>query len=550
MSRYLLIGALALLPVAAQAQTRVSIPQIQGAAAASPLAGQAVATSGTVTAIFPQLRGFYVQDPEGDGSPQTSDGLFVYLGNKANGLATLKVGDGVQIAGTVEEFKEQTQLSNLTVFKDDGPTAAIAPTSVTFPLPVADREKFEGMLVTVTTPMVVTDNYPLGRYGSFSLSSGGRVFVPSNQTTPEADSDARTLIVDDASNKQNPEPVPFVNAQNTLRAGSQTATATGIMAYGYDTYRLFPTAPIAFDDSNPRPLVAPSVGGNFKIASANLHNYWTTLKDDAHPNARGSSTPAEFESQSAKIIAELKGLDADVVACMELENNGDGAIDDVVARLNKAYGATTYAKVAAPAKGFGTDAIRVGMIYKPARVQLVGPAVSSPDPIYERYPVAQTFRVGTTNFTLVANHWKSKGSPAKDGSDPDTGQGPWNKKRVAQAQATVKFIQSLNQPNVLLVGDLNAYTEEDPLKALRTAGMKHLNLRLAPEERYSFGYNGKFGSLDHALASESLDQMVTGFAEWHVNSDEPEFALEQSVGTPFRASDHDPFLVGLQIPTN
>lgn len=174
MSRLFLIGALALLPLAAQAQTRVSIPQIQGAVAASPLAGQSVATSGTVTAIFPQLRGFYVQDPKGDGNAQTSDGLFVYLGNKANGLATMKVGDGVQLVGTVEEFKDQTQLSNLTTFTDNGPTTAIVPTDITFPLPIADREKFEGMLVRIVTPMTVTDNYPLGRYGTFSLSSGGR----------------------------------------------------------------------------------------------------------------------------------------------------------------------------------------------------------------------------------------------------------------------------------------------------------------------------------------------------------------------------------------
>ncbi|BCM91169.1 hypothetical protein IAD21_03033 [Abditibacteriota bacterium] len=565
MSRFFLLGSLALLPLVANAQTRVSIPQIQGSTDASPLAGQRVDTTGTITSIFPEMRGFYLQDPEGDGNPQTSDGIFVYLGTRPTTFPTFKVGDSVEIAGGVQEFHDQTQIGPLSALKVLGQGEAVAPVDIPFPLPLADREKYEGMLVRLSSPMVVTDNYPLSRYGSITLASGGRVFVPSNGTDGDPDSDARTLVVDDGSNKQNPVPVPFVNAQNTLRAGSQITGATGIMGFDFKAFRLIPTVPLAFEDSNPRPLTAPVVGGNVKIASANLHNYWTTLKDDAHPDARGASTPAEFESQSAKIVAELKGLDADAVALMELENNGDGApddavgllepenhsagaIDDLVTRLNKAYGKTEYAKVPAPANGYGTDKIRVGMIYKPARLQLVGPSQSSADAIFERFPLAQTFSFGKTTFTLVANHWKSKGS-GPDTGDVDTGQGAWNKKRVQQAAATLKFVQTLAQPNVLLLGDFNAYTEEDPLKALRAAGMKHLNLRLPADERYSFGFGGKFGSLDHALASDSMDKLATGFAEWHINSDEPEFELEQSVGTPFRASDHDPFLVGLNLPT-
>ncbi|RYX85329.1 ExeM/NucH family extracellular endonuclease [bacterium] len=554
MSRIFLLGAFALIPLSigtqAQAQTNTTLPKIQGAAAASPLVDQNVIVAGTVTAMFPQLRGFYIQDPKGDGDDKTSDGAFVYLANKGfEGWPTFKVGDAVTVTGRVQEFHDQTQISNLTALTVQGQGGAVTPVEITFPLPIAEREKYEGMLVKVTTQLSVTDNYPLRRYGSLSLSSGGRIFVPSNQPTPDADSDARKLVLDDASNKQNPQPIPYLDNTGTRRAGSTVTNLTGILAFDFDEYRLFPTGPIEFEDANPRPATAPTVGGNVKIASANLHNYWTTFKSDANPDARGASTPAEFESQSAKIVTELKGLDADAVALMELENNGDGAIDDLVTRLNKAYGAAEYAKAPAPANGFGTDKIRVGFIYKPARVKLVGASQSAADTIFERLPVAQTFAFGKTNFTLVANHWKSKGSAPETG-DVDMGQGAWNKKRVQQAQATLKFVQTLNQPNVMLVGDFNAYSEEDPLKALRAAGMKQLNLRLKPEERYSFGFGGKFGSLDHAFASDAMDKLVSGFAEWHINSDEPEFELEQSKGTPFRASDHDPFLVGLNLPAN
>ena len=550
MSRFFLLTTLALLPLSARAQTQVSIPQIQGATEASPLVNQNVSVTGTVTAIFPDLRGFYFQDPKGDGNEKTSDGVFVYLSGKGfDGWPTFKVGDSVSVMGKVQEFHGQTQISTLTVLTVQGQGATITPVSLTLPLAVADREKYEGMLVKITTPLTVTDNYPLKRYGTLGLSSGGRLFVSSNQTAPDTNADARGLLLDDSSSKQNPKPVPYLDAQSTRRTGSTTTDLTGIVAFDFDQYRLLPTAPVAFTDANPRPLTAPAVGGNVKIASANLHNYWTTLKSAQNPDARGATTPAEFASQSAKIVAELKGLDADAVALMELENNGDGAIDDLVTRLNKAYGGIEYAKVAAPANGYGTDKIRVGFIYKPARLQLVGPAQSANDAIFERFPLAQTFQFGTTKFTLVANHWKSKGSAPETG-DVDLGQGAWNKKRVQQAAATLKFVQHLNQPNVLLLGDFNSYSEEDPLKALRAADMKHLNLRLPADERYSFGYGGKFGSLDHAFASTSMDKLATGFAEWHINSDEPEFELEQSNGTPFRASDHDPFLVGLNLPVN
>lgn len=550
MFRFFLSGALALLPFSASAQTRVFLPQIQGFAEASPLAGQTVRTSGTVSAVFPGLNGFYLQDAGGDGDPKTSDGAFVYL--TARGFAawpTFAVGDRVEVTGRVEEYHGQTQISGVKALSIQGKGDAIKPIALSFPLSVARREAFEGMLVQIPTPLFVTDSHELKRYGTLGLSSGGRLFVPTNATDVPVDQSAREVLLDDGSSKTNPKPIPFLDELNTRRAGSQVDGLVGILSFDFGQFRLLPTQPPAFK-ANPRPLKAPVVGGNIKIASANLHNYWTTLRSAQNHDARGASTPEQFAFQSAKIVAELKGLDADAVALMELENNGDGALDDLVTRLNEAYGKAEYAKVPLPATGLGDDKIRVGMIYKPAKLKCVGAPTSATDAIFERFPLAQTFAPvqGEGMFTLVANHWKSKGS-APDAGDVDLGEGAWNQKRVEQAKATLAFVRSLAQPNVLLVGDFNAYAEEDPLKTLRAAGMKHLNLRLAPQERYSFAYDGRFGSLDHAFASVALDKRVLGFAEWHVNADEPEFELEQAAGTPFRASDHDPFLVGINLAT-
>ena len=77
---------------------------------------------------------------------------------------------------------------------------------------------------------------------------------------------------------------------------------------------------------------------------------------------------------------------------MEIENNGAAAIDDLVGKLNAAYGRAEYASVAAPATGYGPDAIKVEMIYKPSRLELVGASLSATDAIFDRRPLAQTFR--------------------------------------------------------------------------------------------------------------------------------------------------------------
>jgi predicted extracellular nuclease len=111
------------------------------------------------------------------------------------------------------------------------------------------------------------------------------------------------------------------------------------------------------------------------------------------------------------------------------------------------------------------------------------------------------------------------------------------------------------QQDVLLLGDFNAYLEEDPLRALEQAGFKNLLRRLPEEDRYSYVYKGESGALDHALATPGLDAAVSGVGIWHINADESpllDYNLEFKTTDrfrpdPFRSSDHDPVLVGLRF---
>ncbi|WP_428385628.1 PKD domain-containing protein [Nevskia ramosa] len=86
--------------------------QIQGAAHRSPLVGQTVTdVPGIVTAIAAD--GFYLQDPDGDGNPATSDAVFV----RTAGAPAVTIGSKVAVSGRVNEFRPGglNGLNNLSV---------------------------------------------------------------------------------------------------------------------------------------------------------------------------------------------------------------------------------------------------------------------------------------------------------------------------------------------------------------------------------------------------------------------------------------------------
>jgi len=288
------------------------------------------------------------------------------------------------------------------------------------------------------------------------------------------------------------------------------------------------------------------------------------------PTSRGADTPAEFTRQRTKIISAIKGLDADVVGLLEIENDGDGAtsaIADLVRGLNEATSAGTYDYIRDPANsGTGTDAIKVAFIYKPGFVTPVGAAIADLNAVHNRPPLAQIFRLNANGETITAviNHFKSKGGTGSGlDADQGDGQGSFNNSRVSQANALVSFINATVIPaaagdaDVIILGDLNAYNEEDPIDVLRAAGY----VSLFGPESYSYVFDGQSGSLDHALVSPTLKYQFTTGGKWHINADEPlfldyntEFKTAAQISglyqtNPFRSSDHDPVLVGFRLNT-
>jgi hypothetical protein len=554
---------------------------IQGAGASTPYSGTVITTQGVVVGDFQsatQLNGFYIQDTTGDGLTQTSDGLFVY----APGSMDITIGDLVRVTGTATEFFSITEVGFVTnlIVCDSGPSAA--PTAMPLPVPTyADFERFEGMLVTFPQTLTVDQNYFLGRYGQLTLSGAGRLYHPNNGTglgdTAEYNQ-RRMLILDDGSSAQNPNPIPYLGLSHTVRAGDVVVGLIGVLDYGLITsdsttrhYKLNPTQPVSITRVNHRAPAPASVGGNVRVASFNVLNYFNgDGQGGGFPTSRGASTLAEFNRQRAKIITALVALNGDVVGLMEMENDGLGqfsAMQDLVNGLNAQTSPDTYTFTVAPAPG--SDEIKVALLYQPSRVTPVGAAQNyqvtthpTYTPLFDRPPLAQTFVLNTTGetFTVIVNHFKSKGSCPASGVDLDYGQGCWNAKRTAQATALLTFITqmqaSANDPDVLVIGDLNSYGVEDPIVTLTNGGLVNEAAHWIPaEDRYSYVFDGAAGYLDHVLATASLHAQTIGATHWHINADEP-LALDynQEFNPPelyfpdaYRASDHDPALLGLNL---
>ncbi len=561
---------------ACAAEPTHAIGEAQGSGDATPLLDQSVDVRGTVVADLPGMSGFFVQDA-GDGVPATSDGIFVFSS------AAVDLGDTVTVRGNAEEYFGQTQIGggNTVVVCAEG-TVADLPDATPLDLPADEvaRERVEGMLVEPVDELTVSEVFDLTSFGDLTLSEGGLLVQPTELARPgpaaeavAAQNDLRRILLDDAvSGRVSTTTAPYLTQETPVRVGDVLDFAEPlVLGFGFDEWRLFPadgTAAGVFAPQNTRPATPDQVGGDIQVGAFNVLNYFLTHSGS---DARGARSQADFERQAAKIVTAINAMDADVLALMEIEDTGstgfgngdpDQAVADLVRRLNTAAGSAKWAYSAFPEELLAVerDVIRNAVIYQPASVTPVGdPAGLADDVAFgnAREPIAQTFEAEGDVFTVVANHFKSKGSGTGENADQGDGQGASNPDRVRQAQALAGFVADLQEStgddDVMVLGDLNAYSAEDPVVVLEDAGLTDLGTEF-DAGRYSYVFDDMSGSLDHAMATAGLTAKVSDVAHWNINSVES-FAY-QYTGNPalyaphqFRSSDHDPILVGLNLGT-
>jgi uncharacterized protein len=589
------------------------ISAIQGNGAASPLAGTQHVIEAVVIGDFDGsggLNGFFVQEEaaDWDADPLTSEGIFVA------GVEPSVVGDVVRLRGTVSETFGMTRLGSLTASAVCSSGNTFTTTDVSLPAPSptnapAAFEPLEGMAVRLPQTLVISEYFNYDRFGEIVLGlplpGESRHFTPTSIVEPGAPAQARLaeylvrrITLDDGLGVQNPNVTRHPNGQpfsltNSFRGGDTVANTTGVMSWDFNLWRIQPTAAADYTAANPRPgpLEVPD---GIRVAAMNTLNFFTTLDfppGDPLDNKCGplqnvecrgadADQPTEFTRQRTKLLHALAGLESDVIGLNELENTtGVDPLSDpdgLVPGLNAMLGAGTYDSI--DTGTIGTDAIKVGLIYRPDVVTPVGDfklLTSAVDPRFidtlSRPVLAQTFQVNATGarFTVAVNHLKSKGSVC-DG-DPDTGdgQGNCNLTRKAAAEALVDWLATdptgSGDPDFLIMGDLNSYAKEDPIDAVRAGAddvlgtsddYTNLVEKYEGEFAYSFVFDGQAGYLDHALASSSIVSQVLGATEWHINADEPDLVdYDTTFKSPtqdtffepnqFRSSDHDPLVVTL-----
>ncbi|WP_084888588.1 ExeM/NucH family extracellular endonuclease [Vibrio sp. qd031] len=583
---------------------------------------------GVVSAVTSGLtKGFYLHALVDDNDPNTSEGLFV--STQAN-VSELSPGDVVCAYGKVQEYYDLTQLKIdddkwVTLDRQEAPQAiaiSVLDTDQSFEQTL---ERYEGMLVELdqTLDMRVsrTFGFDYAAYRNNMVVAHERVNMQPNQLHPagsleanlvQAENDDRRLFIESDTKAPNGV-IPYYpdfglydddgdgSADDYIRIDDTLTGAQGVITYSYNDYRLIVTNTLSKDNfvhNQPR-LDEPDVAaGDLRIATFNVLNYFNSPfggNDNQFGSNRGAYSDDEFALQQHKIVQALKGLDGDIVGLMEIENNGFGegsAIEQLVTELNAIIDDEDnhYEYVAVDSNlndefdaldSVGTDAIAVGVIYKPSAVKLletdviVMPRQDAPAVIidgeevesgknYQRDALAPTFQVlgGKKRITVAVNHFKSKGSscwedvaPVEEGGqasqDPDK-QGSCEAFRVAAAVALGEALKGGGSYKVIL-GDLNSYAKEDPMliltdytmgqygKEIRAARNTYIGdepqfgdegavidhhygyinaVEMMQPESWSYSYNDEVGALDHILVSKSLKNRVVDAAEWHINGAE------------------------------
>lgn len=483
----------------------------------------------------------------------------------------MDVGDLVYLVATVKEYKSSTRLVLQKAPIICAEEQTFSPVKITLPISEKKLESLEGMAVEIPQTLTIIDNSDFYKWGEVSLA----YLQQGNSVTKGQAHLSNELILDDNSSAKNPTHIFYTSSTENIRRGNKTDRVKGILDNLFNGYRIQPIEAIQFVQSNPRPGIPPQAKENhIRLASLNLYNYFNGPQ---FPTPRGGKSAKQMKWQRHRLIKVILALDAHAFALQELENDGfesESAIAELTQALN-VYG-KNYRYVNPKIKSLGSDEISVGIIYQADKLIPVGHAKHPQRSAFvrnSRIPLMQTFRQNNraNSFTLVVNHFKSRGScpnHVKDLANQDHGQGCWNADRTMAAQKLLQWLEhqftKTNTGPIFIAGDLNSYPHEAPISTLKSARFTDLFAQFpSPRQNYSFVYQNQAMRLDYLLVRPSpgfqnIDQQLKIIDShiWHINVDEATHAVagkntkrHKSLQTsPWSgSSDHDPIYLDFQF---
>lgn len=540
------------------------IAAIQGAGERSPLTGRVVHTSGVVTRLGNDGRGFFLQDPKGDGDPATSEGLFVGIGRESRTPA-VRPGQRVAVTGRVAESAREGELPLTRLVEVEAVVVLdgideLTPVRWT-ELPdqdldasIAFFERHEGMLVAIPDAMVVG---PTSRWGDFEVLAIGNQGPGSGVRDRPGGLFLRSL--GDGEVDYNPERIAVAASDAPAVFPGDTVDVVGVLDYAFGRYIVraveleHTRAPRRAEEAVARPE-------GLRFASFNVENLFDLERHATKDDERSTPTATELRRKLGKLetaLVDVLGTPA-LLAIQEVENTE--ILQQLADRVNRRAGTKYKAASIECSDGRG---IEPAFLWDERHVtlirayQLAGDDVraaygpSSPSP--GREPLVGEFKIGDESWTVVSCHLKSKGGDDALYGARRPPQRTTEAQRKAQARCVRRLVDQLlaadPDARVIVAGDMNDFDfaepgegADHPLGILTGSGdtaLTNLVLRVPEADRFTYIWRGNRQILDHVLVSPALVERALDVRIHHVNAEYPHWH-ETVEGTAIRSSDHEP----------
>ena len=394
----------------------------------------------------------------------------------------------------------------------------------------SDWSAYTNRTVQITTPLVVCGSF----YDSLILAPE-RLFCPEERALGLADGDSTDYYAIIAHNHASSICLHCRNQYYKVRTGD---IVRNLQAKVTDERQLLTGRSV-----NTRHLPADRLPrphkGELRVVGANIENYFADLGGYAHKR----TTPEQQAIKTRKLVKAMRAMHADIFALCEMQV-GDKAPQMLLEELNKKG---DYTFVAMPI----ANADRIGgcFIYNKARVRPYAQPLSACADTTDHYH-ARMFALGFEEIAsgekliISLNHLKSK---RLGRTQYDT-----NQRRMQNTDSLLmilpKAVAYYGDEDVLLLGDYNCYTQEQPIQTIVRAGYADM-LPLGNAADYSYSYKGEAGYLDRCFASPSMVTQIVRVQPWHINADwyYQHGAYKRKDKTLHRYADHDPIIVDIKL---
>ena len=395
----------------------------------------------------------------------------------------------------------------------------------------SDWSRYADRTVVITTPLVVCGSF----YDSLILAPE-RLFCPEERALGLADGDSTAYFAIAEHNCSASVCLHCRNQYYKVRTGD---VVCGLQARVTGERQLLTGRSISTrhmpQDRLPRPRK-----NELRVVGANIENYFADLGGYATKR----TTPAQQALKTRKLVSAMRAMHAHIFALCEMQV-GDKAPQMLLDELNRHGG--KYAYVAMPMPNM--DRIGGCFLYDTTRVRPYAAPLSAYADTADHYH-ARMFAIGFEElasgqrFIISLNHFKSK--------RPGRTHYSTNLRRMQNTDSLLAMLPEavtlFEDEDILLLGDYNCYTQEQPIQTLVRAGYADM-LPLGHSADYSYSFRGEAGYLDRCFASPSMATQIVRVRPWHINADwyYQHGAYKMKDKSLHRYADHDPIIVDIKL---